>query len=306
MLRLLGETHIGFMARRRSFYFVSAAVILIGIISFIVHGGFRYGIDFEGGRLVEFRLSEKVPIETVRAAVSEAGFPSAEIQAISGTSDVLIRIPEIIEQKASEASPSALIRDELLLSISGLDAELLREESVGAKIGKEIRGQAYWAIILALGLILIYIGLRFELKFGLGAVAALVHDVLVTLTFFSLLDKEITMPVVAALLTIAGYSINDSIVVFDRIREQLVRLRRESFHRVLDVSINQMLSRTVITSVTTLFGALALLIFGGEVIHDFAFAITIGIIVGTYSSVFVASALILEMRSAHEARGGAR
>jgi len=152
---------------------------------------------------------------------------------------------------------------------------------------------------------MIYIAMRFEFRFGLGAVAALAHDVLITLTFFSLFDKEITMPVVAALLTIAGYSINDTIVVFDRIREQLVRLRRESFLNVMNISINQTLSRTVITAMTTLFTALALLIFGGEVIKDFAFAMTVGIVVGTYSSIFVASSLVLELRKAKEARGEA-
>lgn len=305
MLTLFGETHIKFMERRRAFYFLSGAIILIGVISFIVHGGFRLGIDFAGGRLIEYRLNQHLTVEEVREIVTTAGFDRAEIQAIRGTNDVLIRIPGEAELGGGEASPSTLIRQAFETSRPGITTELLREESVGAKIGQEIRMQAFWAICLSLGLILIYIAFRFEFKFGLGAVVALAHDVLVTLTVFSLFNREISMPVVAALLTIAGYSINDSIVVFDRIREQLVRLRRESFSGVLNISINQMLSRTVITSFTTLFAALSLLIFGGEVIRDFAFAMTIGIVVGTYSSIFVASALVLELRTARQARGKA-
>ncbi len=304
MMTILRNTHIDFMAKRRVFYFVSAAVILVGLISIIAHGGLRLGIDFAGGRLVEYRLNQDLSVDEIRDAVAAAGFPKAEIQPIRGTRDVLIRIPDIIEQRGGEASLSELIRQALASGHSGLTAELLREESVGAKIGGEIRQQAFWAMIIALALILLYVAVRFEFRFGLGAVAALAHDVLIVLTLFSLFNKEITMPVVAALMTVAGYSINDSIVVFDRIREQLVRLRRESFPGVLNISINQMLSRTVITSVTTLFGALALLIFGGEVIHDFAFAMTVGVIVGTYSSIFVASALVLELRAAKEAKGG--
>jgi len=305
MLTILRDTRVDFMSRRRVFFFVSAAAILIGVVSLILHGGFRMGIDFAGGRLIEFRTSERVSLEEMRVVVAEIGFPGAEIQGVGDTNDVLIRIPEIAEQKGGEESPSALIRQALTARNPELDVELLREESVGAKIGKEIRGQAVWAIVVAMSLILLYVAVRFQFWFGIGAVAALVHDVLVTLTVFSLLDRQISMPVVAALLTIGGYSVNDSIVVFDRIREQLVRLRREPFRNVLNISINQTLSRTIITGFTTLFASMALLIFGGEVLRDFALAMTVGVIVGTYSSIFVASALVLEMRKAREGKAGA-
>ncbi len=305
MLTIFTDTRFDFMTRRRVAYGISAVFILIGIVSVFMHGGLRLGIDFAGGRLIGLRTSETVVVEDVRAAVDAAGFEGAEIQAVRGTKDLLIRIPDVSDQRGGEASPSARIMSAMESQLSGVDVELLREELVGAKIGNEIRKQAFWAILLSLGLIMIYIAMRFEFRFGLGAVAALAHDVLITLTFFSLFDKEITMPVVAALLTIAGYSINDTIVVFDRIREQLVRLRRESFLNVMNISINQTLSRTVITAMTTLFTALALLIFGGEVIKDFAFAMTVGIVVGTYSSIFVASSLVLELRKAKEARGEA-
>jgi preprotein translocase SecF subunit len=305
MLTILRDTRVDFMSRRRVFFFVSAAAILIGVVSFILHGGFRMGIDFAGGRLIEFRTSERVSLEEMRVVVAEIGFPGAEIQGVGDTNDVLVRIPEITEQKGGEESASALIRQALTARNPELDVELLREESVGAKIGKEIRGQAVWAIVVAMSLILLYVAVRFQFWFGIGAVAALVHDVLVTLTVFSLLDRQISMPVVAALLTIGGYSVNDSIVVFDRIREQLVRLRREPFRNVLNISINQTLSRTIITGFTTLFASMALLIFGGEVLRDFALAMTVGVIVGTYSSIFVASALVLEMRKAREGKAGA-
>jgi preprotein translocase SecF subunit len=304
MLTMFLNTKIDFMSKRRGFFVVSAVVILIGLASFALHGGLRLGIDFAGGRLIEFRLGERMTIDELRDAAAAAGFPQAEVQPVRGTPNVIFRIPdiEVAEQQGGEESVSSLIRTALADARAEAAPELLREESVGAKIGKEIRGQAFWAILISLGLILLYIAFRFEFRFGIGAVAALAHDVLVTLTVLSLLNREITMPVVAALLTIAGYSINDSIVVFDRIREQMVRLRREPFAGVLNISINQTLARTVVTSVTTLFTAGALLVFGGEVIRDFAFAMTIGILVGTYSSIFVASALVLEMRLAGEAR----
>jgi preprotein translocase SecF subunit len=305
MLTIFTDTRFDFMAKRRGAYIVSAVFILVGIISMAMHGGLRMGIDFAGGRLIEVRTTERISVEDTRTAVQAAGYDTAEIQAIRGTNDILIRIPDDSEQEGGAASPSARIMTALREGAGVAGVELLREELVGAKVGHEIRQQAFWAILLSLGLILIYIGFRFEFRFGLGAVAALAHDVLITLTFFSLFNKEITMPVVAALLTIAGYSINDTIVVFDRIREQLVKLRREPFFNVLNISINQTLSRTIITAVTTLFTALALMIFGGEVIKDFAFAMTVGIVVGTYSSIFVGSALVLELRQAREARGKA-
>jgi len=305
MVSLFGETHVDFVGKRRLFYFVSAGVILAGIVSFIVHGGFRLGIDFAGGRLIEFRLSEPVAVDEVRAAVGAAGLAGAEIQRVRESNQVLIRIPEIVEQKGGEASLSSRIAATLEQGRPGLDVELLREESIGAKVGKEIRGQAFWAVLLASGLILLYIAFRFEFWFGLGAVIALIHDVLVVLTVFSLFNLEITMPVIAGVLTVVGYSVNDTIVVFDRVREQLVRLRRESFPGVLNISINQTLSRTVITAGTTLLTALALFLLGGGVIRDFALAIAVGIVTGTYSSIFVASSLVLELRHARKAPAAA-
>jgi preprotein translocase subunit SecF len=305
MFTIFTDTHINFMSKRRLFYVFSIAATLIGIVSIIAHGGMRMGIDFAGGRLIELRLSEHVPVSELRSVANAAGFPTAEIQSVQESNDVLIRIPLGPEAEGSGVSISDQLRTAITREHPGLTAELLREESIGAKIGKEIGQQAFWAILISLGLLLIYIGFRFEPRFALGAVVAVAHDVFFIITYFSVFNREITMPVVAALLTIAGYSINDTIVVFDRVREQLVRLRREPFDRVLDISINQTLSRTIITGATTLFTSLSLALFGGEVIHDFAVAMSIGIIVGTYSSVFVASALALELRRAAEARAKA-
>jgi len=302
MFTLIPETHINFMGKRRIFYIVSAAVTLIGIVAYILQGGFKYGIDFAGGRLIEIRTSQTLPVEQVRAAAADVGFAAAEIQR-SGQGDVfLIRIPEVSDQKGGAASPSAVIRERLTAANPGLSIELLREENVGAKVGKEIRNQAFLAILIAWGLLMIYIAFRFQFWFGVGAVIAVIHDILMTLTLFLLLGREITMPVIAALLTLAGYSINDTIVVFDRIREELVKLRREPLESVMNISINRTLSRTAITGLTTLFISVMLLVFGGPVIRDFALAITFGIIVGTYSSIFVASALALDIRRGREAK----
>jgi len=304
MFKILPETHIDFMGRRRWFFGLSILVTLIGVASFIAHGGFRQGIDFAGGRLIEFSFSQPVGIDQLRAAASQAGYAQAEIQPAKGRNVALFRIAEIrsAEQRGGEVSISEKITNALRQSIPGLQVELLREESVGAKVGAEIRSQAFWAILVSMGLLLLYIAFRFEFRFGLGAVIATIHDVIMTLTLFSLLDREITMPIIAALLTLAGYSINDTIVVYDRIREQMVRLRREPYEQVLNQSINQTLSRTLLTGLSSIFASAALLLFGGEVIRDFALAMTFGIIVGTYSSIFVASALVLELRKAAEAR----
>ncbi|MBM3316314.1 MAG: protein translocase subunit SecF [Candidatus Eisenbacteria bacterium] len=307
MLTILQNTRFDFMGKRRPFYFVSAAIILAGIVSIIAHGGLRLGIDFAGGRLIEYRLSQELPIGELRDAVSRAGFAQAELQRVRGTAQFLVRIPggAEAETRGGEATPSTLIRRALEQGRPGLTAELLREESIGAKVGKEIRSQAFWAILIAMGLILIYIGLRFEFWFGVGGVLALAHDVLITLGILSLLNREITMTVVAALLTIVGFSINDTIVVYDRVREQMVKLRRESFESVLNISVNQTLSRTVITSFTVLLTSVMLLLLGGEVIRDFALAMTVGVLTGTYSSIFIASAAVLDLRRKGQAKAAA-
>jgi preprotein translocase subunit SecF len=304
MLTMFLNTNVDFMGKRRFFFVCSGVLTLIAIVSIIAHGGLRYGIDFAGGRMIEYRMSQSLTTDEVRAAVSRAGFADAEIQPVKGQNQVLIRIPslEAAEQKGGEATPSARIREALQSERPGLGVELLREESIGAKVGKEIRNQAVLAILISLGLILIYIAFRFEFRFGVGGVVSLAHDVIITMGVLSVLNREFTMPVVAALLTIVGYSINDTIIVYDRVREQLVKLRREPFDRVINLSVNQTLSRTIITSLTVFLTALALLLFGGPVIRDFALTMAVGVFFGTYSSVYVASALVVELREASAAK----
>jgi preprotein translocase SecF subunit len=304
MLTMFLNTNWDFMGKRRGFFVLSGLLTLISIVSIVAHGGLRMGIDFAGGRLIEYRLSQSLTVDQVRDAVRAAGFAEAELQRVTGRNEVLIRIPnvEMAEQKGDQTPPSSLIRNALEQRNPGLAVELLREESIGAKVGKEIRNQALLAVLIAIGLILIYVAFRFEFRFGVGGVVALAHDVIITIGVLSVLNREMTMSVVAALLTIVGYSINDTIIVYDRVREQLVKLRREPFESVVNQSVNQTLSRTIITSMTVFLTALTLLIFGGPVIRDFALAMTVGVFFGTYSSVYVASAIVVESHQASAAK----
>ncbi len=306
MLTMFLNANYDFMGKRRFFFIFSGLLTLISIVSIIAHGGLRLGIDFAGGRLIEYRFNQSLTIDQVREAVRAAGFAEAELQRVSGKDQVLIRIPnvEMAEQKGGEVTPSTLIRNALEQRNPGLSVELLREESIGAKVGKEIRSQALLAVLIAIGLILIYVAFRFEFRFGLGGVIALAHDVTITIGVLSVLDREMSMSVVAALLTIVGYSINDTIIVYDRVREQLVKLRREPYMSVINQSVNQTLSRTIITSLTVFLTALALLLFGGPVIRDFALAMTVGVFFGTYSSVYVATSLVVELHEASAAKAG--
>ncbi len=300
MFKIIGETHIDFMAARKAAFVLTLILIVAGIASLILHGGPRYSIDFAGGRLVELAFSQPVEAEDVRSALSDVGISDVEVQhfeagAGSGSGDlgVILRFKEDVLASAGgeDGSPTGRIIRALKAQESGLEIDVRREESVGPKIGSELRSRAIKAIIIALAAILIYVGIRYEFVFALGAVAALFHDVFITLGIFSILNIEISLPIVAAFLTIAGYSINDTIVVFDRIRERRRSHMRSSLREIMNISINQVLSRTIVTSVTTIFVVLALFLFGGPVIHDFATAMLIGVAIGTYSSIFVATSL---------------
>jgi preprotein translocase SecF subunit len=295
MFQLVKETHVRFMETRRYAYFLSGGLLLLGVISVIAHHGFRLGVDFTGGRLIEYRFSQPLQVETLRNVLSDVGI-IGEIQSVGAEQrDFLVRIPVREEQLASADSPSQLILDAVKKQVPGIDGDLRKEELVGPKVGSELKKKAFWAIVIALAGILIYVGWRYEFTFALGGVIALAHDVLLTLFLFSVLNLEITIPIIAALLTIGGYSINDTVVVFDRIREQSKLLQGRPLQKIIDLSVNMTLSRTLITALTTVFAAGALCFLGGEVIHDFAFAIMIGVIVGTYSSIYVASAIALDI-----------
>lgn len=305
MPQFLIGTDVRWMGRRKFAYVFSGLVTLVGLVSIVAHGGLRFGIDFSGGRLIQIATSQPVPVADVRHVTEQVGFSGAEIQEIGEEGrQFQIRVPqfESVENQKGVESPSETIAASLMQSHPGTQVEVQREETVGPKIGQELRGKAVWAILWSLAGILLYVGIRYEFKFALGAVIAIFHDIFFTITVFSLLDKEFTIPIVAALLTIAGYSVNDTIVVFDRIREQRPLHRRDPLQWTIDLSVNQTLSRTIITVATVMFTVYGLFFLGGEVIHDFAFAVLIGVLIGTYSSIYVASALALDITRWFEKR----
>lgn len=285
-MQFLTSTHVDFMSRRRIAMGLSLLAILIGMGSLVVKGGPKYSIDFTGGHLLQVRFDHAVPVGDVRTALSSEGFGQAEIVRFGAPDEMNIRIP-------ASADTSAVTRVKEALDRGWPGWELRREEAVGPKIGNELRSAAFQAIFLALVLILLYIWIRFEFRFAVAAIIALVHDVLITLGAFSLADHEISLAVIAAFLTIVGYSLNDTVVVFDRIRENL-RVPSPDYKEMLNRSINQSLSRTIITSGTTVLVVVVLYLFGGEVLRDFSFALTVGVVVGTYSSIFVAAPLLAE------------
>jgi len=293
------ETHIDFLKRKKVAYVVSASLILMGLISMILRGGPNYGIDFRGGISIRLKFQNPVSIGRVRTSLSKIGLGNSEIKEIGSENEILIRV----EQRKEGGKTSDMIINHLREDFRDNPFDLRSVDKVGPKIGRELRKAAVWAILVSLLLILIYITWRFEFKFAIGAIVPLFHDVLITLGIFSLWNLEISLAVIAAFLTIVGYSLNDTIVVFDRIRENLRLLRRgESYEKVVNTSINEVLGRTIITSFTTFIVVLILFLFGGDVIHNFAFALLVGVIVGTYSSIYVASPIVVEWSIREERR----
>jgi preprotein translocase subunit SecF len=285
-------TRINFIGFRRPAFLLSGLVIAAGIISIVLQGGLNYGIDFAGGTLVQVKFKEPTRVESIKNQLAPIGLDRSLVQRFGEKreNEYLIRV----ERSVSDLETLSLEIAEALQRGYGKDGvEIRRTEMVGAKVGKDLRKKGILAIIYAMIGILIYITWRFEFIFALGAIVALAHDVMITVGAFSITDKEFTLPIVAAILTIIGYSLNDTIVVYDRIRENRRKMRREPFGRVVNASINETLGRTLLTSLTTLIVVVILFIFGGGVIHDFAFALLVGVLVGTYSSIFVASPIIL-------------
>ena len=305
-MRLIKETSIKFMAQSRLGLYLSGAVIGAGIISLILAGGPLLSIDFKGGTLLAVHFSDPVDVNDIRSAMSAVSidgqsfdFSKAEIKLFGSTRDISIRIPHMDEAPANFAQRIiAYLRKSFPDKVPEVESDfILSIEKVGPKIGSELSNKAILAIISALGLILFYISIRFEFNFALSAIAALVHDVFVTVGIFSIMGYEISLPIIAAFLTIVGYSLNDTIVIFDRIRENIKSMKRLTYTQVVDHSINDSLSRTIITSVTTFIVVLILWLFGGEVINLFAFAMMVGVIVGTYSSIFVACPLVVRLHA---------
>lgn len=285
------ETKFRFMARRWQAAIFSATLLLLSLGSLALRG-LEFGIDFTGGTLIEVGYPQAVELQEVRDALSQAGFRSAVVQHFGTSRDVLVRIAPRADIEKAELSSRVL---RILNDVAGTELDMRRVEFVGPQIGEELTEQGGLAMIIALGGILIYVSIRFQWKYALGAVGALFHDVLITIGFFSILGLEFDLTVLAALLAVIGYSLNDTIVVFDRIRENFRKIRKGDPMEIIDVSLNQTLSRTLMTSFTTLLVLAALFIFGGELIHGFATALIIGVIIGTYSSIYVASNAALQL-----------
>ena len=304
-MQIIKDSKIDFMNKSRFTILLSGALILAGIFSLIINNGPKLSIDFKGGTLIAVKYTKPININDLRSRLKNVNingqsfdFSTSEIKHFGDNSNVSVRIanlenePEKFSQNfidiLKDIYPDALPenKDDFILSI----------DKVSPKVGSELSGKAIMAIIYAITLILIYISFRFEFTYAIGAIAAIAHDVIITLGVFSILGYEISLSVIAAFLTIVGYSLNDTIVIFDRIRENMKALKREPVVSIVNKSINESLSRTVVTSLTTLFVVLTLYFFGGEVIHYFSFALIIGVLVGTYSSIFVASLIVVYMQ----------
>lgn len=285
-----GSTQIRFMDRRVHFAILSAILVLGSLIALFTKG-LNLGIDFTGGTLIEVRYKQAASVSQVREALARNGFGDAVVQTFGSPQDVLIRLPG--GSQDSSTALSARVSAALQQTPGGQGLEIRRVEFVGPHVGQELATQGLLALLLVILGILIYVSIRFEWRFAVGAIVAMLHDPILILGFFSVSGMEFSITTLAALLAVMGYSINDTVVIFDRIREYLVQQRNKSVVEVLDMSVNSTLSRTIMTSLTTLLVVLALLFFGGPVIQPFAVTLVIGIIVGTYSSIFIASPVTL-------------
>ena len=284
------ETHFNFMGRIKAAVIFSTVLILIGLGSVAVSGGLKFGIDFAGGTLIQLQFKNPPDIEVIRDGLKTIGLGESTIQEFGSKRDILIRVQRSEEKLEAVGS---MVRKSLMGKFNVDEISVERVEMVGPKVGRDLREKALLSILYAIIGIVIYISWRFELQYAIAAIIALIHDVLVTMGAFSIFDKEFTLVIVAAFLTIIGYSLNDTIVVFDRIRENLRRKGKSSIADMINTSINQTLSRTLLTSGTTLLVVIALFFFGGEIIHDFSFALLVGIFIGTYSSIFIASVFLV-------------
>lgn len=285
------ETNIQFMSKRRLAAVFSIILILTSITSLAMQG-LNFGIDFTGGTMIELGYQEEADLNKLRNDLSQGGYPDATVQNFGSIHDVLIRLPVIETQNMAQLSNEVV---SMLQAKNDTEIDVRRVEFVGPQVGEELTEQGGLAMLYALFGILIYVSLRFEYRFAIGSVVALIHDVVITLGFFSLTRVEFDLTVLAAILAIIGYSLNDTIVVFDRIRETFLRMRKGSSEDIVNRALNDTLSRTLMTSMTTLLVVIALFVFGGEVIHAFSIALLLGIIVGTYSSIYIASNTILAM-----------
>ncbi|BDZ73331.1 MULTISPECIES: protein translocase subunit SecF [Methylophaga] len=285
------QTHIKFMSKRWPALVFSSILLIVSIGSLITQG-LTFGIDFTGGTMIELGYQEPANLDNIRSTLQNGGYPQAVVQNFGSIHDVLVRLPIIETENMAEISNNVVS----LLQVDSSNAiDVRRVEFVGPQVGDDLTEQGGLAVLYALIGILIYVAFRFEYRFAIASVAALVHDVIITLGFFSITHVEFDLTVLAAVLAIIGYSLNDTIVVFDRVREGFLKARKASPQEVIDSSLNETLSRTLMTSFTTLLVVFALFVLGGEVIHSFAEALLLGIMIGTYSSIYVASSAVLFM-----------
>lgn len=288
----IGKRNFDFVKNRKIVYIISAVIILIGIIS-IIFQGFNYGIDFAGGSLLQIKFDDPVSITEVRNNLGKFDLSQSTIQDLSDN-EFVIRTEKISPEKRKEIL--SVLKENLS------DLEVLRVETVGPIIGKNLKKTALYAILFAFMGIILYITVRFEFRYSIISILALSHDCLIVLGIFSLFQKEITISIIAAVLTIVGYSLNNTIVILDRLRENIKFRTRESFGNVVNLSVNQSLSRTINTALTTVLPVLAIYFFGGSILSDFALALFIGMVAGTYSSIFIASPLLVDWKSINKER----
>ncbi|MCP4574488.1 MAG: protein translocase subunit SecF [bacterium] len=302
------DSKINFVGGMKMAFMISVVLVVLSVVSLLIHGGPRLSIDFTGGSVLQVRIDPVPEVADIRATLEAKGYRGVQVTDFGSVDEFLVTFlnPEAVEDGAEVTEGVRGVTDtsgtldaaqtllnDLREGLAGSTIELRREESVGPKIGGELRTAAVNSVVAALALIVLYITVRFVFRYGVAAIVALVHDVTLTLGVFSLLNLEVSLSIIAAFLTIIGYSLNDTIVVFDRIRENMKLRRKESYRQVINRSINECLSRTVLTSLTTFFVAGMLFLFGGPVIHDFAFALCFGVMVGTYSSMFIASPVLV-------------
>ncbi|SCZ55409.1 protein translocase subunit SecF [Thiohalomonas denitrificans] len=294
-MEIFTQTNVDFMRLRKGAVALSLFLIVVALGSLLVRG-LNFGIDFTGGTLLEVSYEQPAELSSIRSTLEEAGYEGAVVQHVGTSRDVLIRLAP------REGISTAQLSEKVMVALRASDEQLQmrRQEFVGPQVGDELVERGGLALLYALLGILVYVALRFEKRFAVGSVAALVHDVILTLGFFSVLQLEFDLTILAAILAVIGYSLNDTIVVFDRIRENFRKMRKGSSADVVNASLNQTLSRTVLTSGTTALVLLALFFLGGELIHGFATALLVGVVVGTYSSIYIASPVLLALGVSRE------
>jgi preprotein translocase subunit SecF len=291
-MELIGKTKIDFIGMKKISFMISGIIALVGIIGIIqiARGAANMGIDFSGGTALQLKFAKPLPMEDARKALFAAGLGEVELQEIKDGNKLLVKIRKSVTV-AGKAQDT--VSDALKKALPGNDFTVESTMEIGPSIGEKLRKDTLVAVAISMLGIIIYIAWRFDLKFGIAAAVATFHDVLAIFAVFFILHKEVNLLLITAVLTIAGYSLTDTVVVFDRIRENMRKNMKDSLPNIFNLSINEVLSRTIVTSLTVFLAAAALFFFGGEVIHDFAFALVVGVVVGTYSSIFVASPVVV-------------